>query len=277
MRGRVSTLERLVKKSVLEQFKNFDPYLVASFYESTNSDYVAVNAIKHVLANPPEKDDKWAYNLWGVILMKHKFYDIAVNKFNKALLLDNTFFLPYFNLGQIAILDSNYSYAIENFNKALKSNKTFERAYIGIASTYKKRKKLDSALFYIDKSLELNDKFIQGHYEKGEIYFIMGDTIAALESLDKVLELDNTHVGSYYILATIKLFQKKMSSARQLIARAYQLDKTNIQVAKFYQHCLKADGDTTSALKVQKELDLLPISKSIDLYTSQILEERLIH
>ena len=61
-------------------------------------------------------------NIYAVILFQLKKYNDAINKWKKAILLNNNFFNAYENLGSAYLELKKYHDAILNFNQAIKIN-----------------------------------------------------------------------------------------------------------------------------------------------------------
>ena len=133
--GSIEKMDSLILKSVEGQFKYFDPFLLASYYDESD-DYKSVEIIKYILKTRPLTDDKWAYNLWGKILMDHYFYADAKKKFEEAIKIDPKFSLPYYNLGQLALHDGDFLKAKNYFDKSLKFTRDLIQAINGIGKIY---------------------------------------------------------------------------------------------------------------------------------------------
>ncbi len=275
--GNIAKYKTLAKQSAEKLLKYFDPYILASYYESYDNDFESVEIINYAISTPPQTDNKWAFNLWGKILMKHELNKEAKQKFNKAIALDSSFFLPYYNLGVLAEKDTNYNEAMLYYQKSLARNKKFERACCAISSVYMQKKDLINAGKNIDAAIKINPEVGESYFFKGNIFLSKKDTLRAIEFIEQAIEKNNTDSRFYILLGRIEFLQNNKPSALQLLSRAYLIDKSDLKVAIIFRYYLNLNGDTLQANKLNKIInDLVIIKKAKDqAYINN--KEKLIH
>lgn len=258
IKGKLSNLKQLVKKSVEKQFMNLEPYYLAFQYEEQNRDEECVLMIKYMLKNPPHDDNKWAYNLWGVLLLKYKWYDEAETKFKSAIKLDSLFFLPYYNLGIIEHVRGNYDKAIKYFDKTIFLNEEFSGSYYGKSSSLMSKRDYSNALLNINIAIKTDEEASEYYYRKGQIQYMMNDDESAVLSFLSAIEKNNNCPEYFCFLGIIKNKQHDTLNAKQLFEHAYTIDKfypaANQCLYEFYQSLIK---DTIKALKYKNVYDSL--------------------
>jgi len=245
IKGKTNELEKLIRLSVEKQFKYFDPYILASYFETINSDTTSVDIIKYIISMPPLDDDKWAYNLWGSLLMKHEWNKEAEQKLKKSLSVDSMFFLPYYNLGLISFYNSNYNEALRYFKKSLLLSKNkFDLPLTEIAVIQFFRENYAEANKYVDNALKKNPSNGYSYYIKSQIYLKQKDTSKAIECVDKAIDIEinknaykknnnssqtNSLIGQFFSAKShIYISKKDTIKAIDLLNIAIKYDSTEV-------------------------------------------------
>jgi tetratricopeptide (TPR) repeat protein len=87
-----------------------------------------------------DKDDRpgvdRVYHNRGLHLFKLGYADLAIEDFNKALLLNPHHVLVYNDRGAVYLATKKYELALADYNRALEINPKFARPYLGRALTY---------------------------------------------------------------------------------------------------------------------------------------------
>ena len=276
--GKITDLKNIFRKSVEEQFKYFDPFMLASYFESQDNDRKCVETVIYIIGKASPTEERWAYNLWGEILMKYRFLEEeAKNKFKQSLSVDSTFFLPYYNLGQLAYLDSNYNEALKYYQRSLKLSNKFEKAYIGLATTFLAKKDFLNADKNIETVIRINSKNGNAYRVKAKLYLAKKDTSNAINFIDKAIALDNNVAEYYEALAEIKQSQKEDQSAEQLYRKAYFLDKSSLRLANLLQKSMIINGDTAAANDMKKEINRLEMYNYIKSLSIYLTKQSLLH
>lgn len=97
--------------------------------------------------------DAQTYELLGKVYLKQDKDAEAEEYFNKAVSLDTTLYLSWYNLGLIS-MDNPEQY----FKNAIKANPEFSPPYYWLASYYCKHRKKKEAIEYFEKYLQVADK-----------------------------------------------------------------------------------------------------------------------
>ena len=180
--------EDLIRRQAINAARFIDPYVVASyFYETTvdadSTDFTStMNEIEHCLRVLPESDIHWAYNLWGLTLLRQGKADQAIERFNNALTAHPDFILSVYNVGQAQLAKTDYDAAVASFKQTLKLDQTAGRklrtphAYTqwGVAMAAQNKPEEAAALF--QRALKVDPKFALAHFEWGKVLKAQGKT-----------------------------------------------------------------------------------------------------
>jgi len=138
------------------------------------------------------------YNLMGIVLNRIPDYDLAIEKLNKAIeineLLKDTSALGgnLTNLGVSYSRKGSYDKSLETYFKAVEylesqnNSRAASNAYTNIGKNYKQLKEYDRALEYYDRSLKIKLKK-DDEEGAGRVYNNMGTTCYELGEYDRAL------------------------------------------------------------------------------------------
>ena len=101
--------------------------------------------------------------------------DIALKRFNQALILDPNFAPAYFGIGYVYSVQNKLDLAIQNYRKSIEKDPTFSHSYsnLGLALLYSGKRK--EALPSFKKALEIDPQNGDGHANIATYYFEAGD------------------------------------------------------------------------------------------------------
>lgn len=183
--------EDLIRRQAVNAARFIDPYVVASyFYETTvdadSTDFTStMKEIEHCLRVLPEDDIHWAYNLWGLTLLRQGKPDQAIERFNNALTAEPNFILSVYNVGQAQLAKGDYDAAVVNFKQTLKLDQTAGRtlrtphAFTQWGVAMAAQNKPEEAIALFQRALKVAPKFAQAHYEWGKVLQAQGKTAEA--------------------------------------------------------------------------------------------------
>ena len=91
VRSTTGSLDDLLRNGAREIVRHVDPYTLAAHLSSIEFPAgefpLTLAAIRYTLAHPPSDDDPWAFNLWGLVLLRKGDAAGAVAKYQAALKL----------------------------------------------------------------------------------------------------------------------------------------------------------------------------------------------
>ena len=130
-----------------------------------------------------------AYDLKGLILRKKGNYPEARTAFSRAVELDSSFAIGWYNLGQVERNLGNYRASQKLLNKAIELNENLTKAYFERAMLMKQVGKKEKALEDYDMILKLEGKnYMEALVNRGLTKKMMGDFRGAISDLDKAVE-----------------------------------------------------------------------------------------
>lgn len=183
--------EDLIRRQAINAARFIDPYVVASyFYETTvdadGKDFTStMDEVENCLRVLPEKDIHWAYNLWGLTLLRSGKPDEAIERFNNALTARPNFILSTYNIGLAQIAKGQYEPAVATFRNVLKLDQTAgmtirtPHAYTQWGVALAAQGKPDEAIGLFQRALKVDQKFAAAYYEWGKVLQAQGKAAEA--------------------------------------------------------------------------------------------------
>ena len=173
-------------KEELERVQNLSQQAVA-LYTDNNLDE-ALNTFLKI----PEKYRTAQDNLLvGNILLDLGKPEDAVFMYKRAILADECFYKPYYNIGNICLNDDKYFMAIDYYKKAIRYAPDFPYAYYNLACAYIKAGELKKAKSNLVKAIELKKTDANFHYNLAYVYKKLNKPKQAQIYLDNYNKLTN--------------------------------------------------------------------------------------
>ncbi len=152
-------------KEELERVQNLSQKAVALYTDNNLEE--ALNTFLKI----PEKYRTAQDNLLvGNILLDLGKTEDAIFMYKRAILTDEYFYKPYYNIGNICLNDDKYFMAIDYYKKAIKYAPEFPYAYYNIACAYIKAGDLRKAKSNLTKAIELKNTEADFHYNLAYVY-----------------------------------------------------------------------------------------------------------
>lgn len=112
--------------------------------------------------------------LLGNILQDQCKNSDAVFMYQRAIMVNPTFYKAYYNLGNIYLEEEKPNLAIENYKKATKYNNAFPYAYYNLGCAYLRIGELNKAKIVFLKAIELKNTEPDFHYNLAYTYKKLG-------------------------------------------------------------------------------------------------------
>lgn len=169
--------------------------------------------------------------------------------------------LAFFNLGQIAYLQTDYVGAVGFFNAALRIKKDASDTYLLLAKSYLGLEQHQQALDKVNAALAFDPTYPEAHYVRGQIYRATGDLVAAAWDFRAALDgaPDNPEaqaavesLGSYeswYGKAASAWGSRDASAALDAIRIARSIVPESYEAAMLHGEILERDDDVAGALE----------------------------
>lgn len=114
---------------------------------------------------------------------------MAIKLYERALVLDNTFYQAYYNIGSIYFAVDNYEKAIDYFKQAVKYNKKFAYGYYNIGCAYLELKEYNLARKNFEAAIKLNPEEPDYYYNLGYTYKKMSNVKRSEKAINLYNEL----------------------------------------------------------------------------------------
>lgn len=110
------------------------------------------------------------YSILGHTYKKLKDFSSAKYYYDKAILLDPTNFIYYYNKGIILYEEENYEDALNCFIESSLCNKNVDLVFYNLGNTYSKLGNHLNAIKCYKRAIELNEKFAEAYFNLGVTY-----------------------------------------------------------------------------------------------------------
>ncbi len=155
-----------------------------------------VTAIKYSLERLPKSEQKWPYDLWGLVHMVKEEYALAIKKFKLALAIDPNFEIALHNWGIALAEQKRYREAIGKYQAAVAAGgKDLPGIYNAWAVALGKLGYTDEAESAFRLVLRMDPSYADAYHKLGELYETLGETKKANELYKEAVKLDPTGEG----------------------------------------------------------------------------------
>ena len=137
------------------------------------------------------------YSKQGDKYYEQKKYQLALQKYNKAIELDPKFTYAYNGRGKVYYYLRDYTRALAEYNKAIKLDPKFARAHVGRGWVYWKLNDYTRALSEFNKAIKLDPNNAYAYSGRGGAYWKLNDYTRALSEFNKAIKLDPNNAIAY--------------------------------------------------------------------------------
>ncbi|ETR67158.1 MAG: TPR repeat-containing protein [Candidatus Magnetoglobus multicellularis str. Araruama] len=150
---------------------------------------------------------------WGYSFDEMSKYNDAIIEFDKAIQIDQSYYLAYNNKGNTLNNLGKYKEAIQVLQKAIDLDSHKETAYYNIGLSYVGLDDSISAMQYINKALEINPKYSKALAERGRIQFRKQNYKEAETDFLKSIEYDPSSFLANYSMGVLKEKNNELNDA----------------------------------------------------------------
>ncbi len=135
---------------------------------------------------------------------KKKDYKRALSELEKAIALNESNYLYYYDMGKLQYLLKRFTDAKVSFNRSMELNNQFPPSVYNLGLTYVKLNDEENALESFKKSVKINPEYEKGYIEQARVYNRLGKLAECVKAYDELIKLfpDNTaaimELGSVY-------------------------------------------------------------------------------
>ncbi len=133
----------------------------------------------------------------GMQLLEAEEYEAAIEKFNEATQIDDTFAEAYLGAGDALRALEDYQAALQSYTKARDRNQQLARVHFGLGMCHKELGQYDLAVNDFSNAVDLDRRDPEILAEFGKIYLEVGNPSSALKTLENAVELDDTNAEAF--------------------------------------------------------------------------------
>lgn len=223
------------------------------------SDSVASEILNHpqfkdlsaaIKKNP---DNPEVYYKRGQAFLASKYYEGAINDFQKALNLNDKDVKYYYGLAEAYFLSKQVKKAIETLNQAIKIDPNNFDSHARLAWLYYYVKSYDPAIQAVNEAIRLQPFNERVYYLKGNIYKEKGDTLKAISSYQTAVEQRSDFYEAYLQLGLLEATQNN-KLAIDYLDNALRIDSNSIEALYGKAHYYQDAKDFKKALALYKKI-----------------------
>ena len=166
-----------------------------TFYKSNGQLDIAVKKFEQALVLAPDYAEAH-YNL-GVTLRELDKIEEAIKSYKNAISIKNAYPNAHFNLGNALLSLKQYDGAIKHFESTIAFNPKFAKAYNNLGLVYKRLGKDQEAGKKFDEALVIKPDYAEAANFRGVIFQNAGDLNNAIKYYQKSLQINPNLVDAY--------------------------------------------------------------------------------
>jgi tetratricopeptide (TPR) repeat protein len=140
-----------------------------------------------------DRNDRWAYNLRGIVRKERGDFDLAILDFNEAIRLDKSDAEVFNNRGSAYRAKGDFEKAIQDFDQAIRLDAKYATAYDNRGGAKLENGDLDGAIKDYDEAIRLDPRFAAAYHNRGFAHETKHDYAAALKDYQEAMRLDPQH------------------------------------------------------------------------------------
>ena len=191
--------------------------------DSTKSDIHRIKLFTEVL--DMDSTILTAYINRGVSYYKTNLFSNALEDFNKAISIYNSYEIPYAYRGMILLKTGNINAAILDLNKAIKLDPYFHEAYSSRGLAFQKQSEFDKAIDDFTTAIKLDSSSVSNFINRGLCYGQLKNYIAAEKDLITASNKSPENALTWYNLGNVYYLQKNWNQAMESWKKSYELNK----------------------------------------------------
>ena len=211
-----------------------------------------------ILLHPKYAD---AYNNRGNIYDHQGKYDLALADYSQAIQLEPKYAKVYYNRGIIYSNQGKYDLALADYNKAIQLKPKYANAYNNRGNIYDNQGKYDLALADYNQAIQLEPKYAEPYNNRGWAYDNQGKYDLALADYNQAIQLHPRYVKAYNNRGIVYSNQGKYDLAIADYNKA-------IQLYPKYAHAYYNRG-LVNKTKGNTERAILDFEKAAELYKEE--------
>ncbi len=172
-----------------------------------------------------DENYKEAWHYLGVAYRHKGEYDTAIEKYNKALDIDENFKEAWYGLGVAYGHKGEYDKAIEKYNKAIDIDENYKEAWHDLGVAYIQKVEYDTAIESFQQALDIDENFKEAWNNLGVAYGHKEEYDTAIESFQKALDIDENYKEAWHDLGVAYRHKGEYDKAIEKYNKAIEIDK----------------------------------------------------
>ena len=188
-------------------------------------------------------NNPFLFNLLGLALHGNGNYLIAIDRYRKALDIDQTFLPAMNNIANSYIAIGNFEKAENYYEKVIKIKPDYFQAINNYANLKTLIYEYSSAIKLYEKALVIKENDIMILFSLANAYHAIGDINKTKEIISKILDFDPNHISTHKLLSSINNYSKDNSNLDQMKNLSSQNKLSNSQTVDLWFALGKAYED----------------------------------
>ena len=210
--------------------------------------------LKYCIYNEPFDDDAIAYNIWGIILLDDGQYQMASDKFEKAVEIDPKNVNAYNNWSGALFHLGKYDKTLEKFKKVIEIDKFNTTVYYNWGNLLAKKGDDKGAIAKYRKVIEIDSNDVYTYFNWGNSLRKIGDDTAAAEKYKKAIQIDPEDWKALDNLGVILTKWKKYDKAISKYKESIKINPSNDVAYYNWGNALREMEDYKGAIKKYKKV-----------------------
>ncbi|MBF0193377.1 MAG: tetratricopeptide repeat protein [Magnetococcales bacterium] len=200
-----------------------------------------------------------AINLLGVIAQKLNRHDIAIDLFHKAINIDNSIALFYYNLGTSLYPLGQRDGVVKAQQRAIEIQPNYSEAYNSLGNVQTELGMLEEAIVNLQKSISLQPEYAEAHCNLGNALKEQGQLDAAITSYQKAIEIKPEFAAAHSNLGIALTKQGLLDAAITSYQKAIEIKPGFADAHCNLGNALKEQGQLDAAItSYQKAIEIKP-------------------
>ena len=254
------------------------PYILASYLYDRDKER-SKEIIRYILATPPQRDDAWAYNLWGLHLADQKRYQDAIAKYQHAIAIsepgDGASVNAHYNWGLALVWLDKPEEAMAKFQHTIELDHTHAEAYIDLGLILTDQGKHAQAAANYKQAIKIEPNHDRAYFSWGTDLYRQKDDRGAAAKFQQIIDLKPSDVEPFlqwgYALANLGDFDGAIAKYRQ----AVELEPKTSEAYSLWGQALVEQDDYDQAItRFNQASALAPTDVWANLYWGIALLEK---
>ncbi len=198
----ISTFDTIVITRVITTKTNTVGLFLAGMLSSKRRDYAtALKFFDQIIA---ENDSTTFIPVYDLLFLRAYALagmgktDLAIEAYNKGVLVFRKGAESYNNRGVIYANLGQNDLALQNYTTAIQINKNYTAAYNNRGNIYVDMQKFDTAMADFNKAVGIDPNYSPGYYNRGNAFYTQGQYEAAIKDYTKAIELDPKASAAFF-------------------------------------------------------------------------------